>query len=222
MDRGEFKVKPMSRIKERLTLTDLLTRDDVLEGIPTKDTLLAHGVRLFHRHGVHGTSIGRLLSETGKSKSQFYFHFQDKDDFVCHVLELEMTTMLKMKKRFRLDRVEDVVDWFSPYLELASLPGNLGCPVGPVATELSPSKESIRAEAERQFRRWEQKITDDLVLLAAGERFDESFDPRAVARNLACSIQGAFLLGRVFQERDFIVEVRDRFQSELERWRKLS
>ena len=59
----------MGQIKEGLTLTDLLTRDDVLEGISTKDTLMAHGVRLFHRFGVHGTSIGKLLSTTSKSKS---------------------------------------------------------------------------------------------------------------------------------------------------------
>jgi TetR/AcrR family transcriptional repressor of nem operon len=212
----------MSKLKERLTLTDLLTSDDVLEGLSTKDTLLAYGVRLFHRYGAHGTSIGKLLDATKKSKSQFYFHFQDKDDFVCQVLELEMSTMLKMKRRHPLEKVEDVVDWFRPYLELASLPGNLGCPVGPVATELSPSKDSIREEASRQFERWEQKISNDLESLADLEGFDESFKPELVARNLACSIQGAFLLGRVFQERDFIVEVRDSFQRELERWRERS
>ena len=98
----------MSHLKERLTLTDLLTREDVLEGLATKDSLLAHGVRLIHRFGVHGTSIGKLLEAAGKSKSQFYFHFDDKDDFVCRVLELEMTTMLKMKLRFPLEKLEDV------------------------------------------------------------------------------------------------------------------
>lgn len=212
----------MGQIKEGLTLTDLLTRDDVLEGISTKDTLMAHGVRLFHRFGVHGTSIGKLLSTTSKSKSQFYFHFQDKDDFVCQVLKLEMSTMLKMKARYRLDCIEDLTDWFSPYVELASLPGNLGCPVGPVATELSPSKKAIREEARRQFKRWVLKLTDDLILLAARERFDQSFDPEATARRLACSIQGAFLLGRVFQSDELIVEIRDQFQAELERWRETS
>lgn len=209
----------MSKLKERLTLTDLLTSDEVLQGLPTKDTLLAHGVRLFHRFGANGTSIGKLLEVTNKSKSQFYYHFEDKDEFVCRVLELEMTTMLKMKSRHSLESVEELKDWFSPYVELASLPGNLGCPVGPVATELSPSKDSIREEASRQFERWEQKIADDLTVLAEKESFDESFCPKAAARNLACSIQGAFLLGRVFQNGNFIEEVRDNFQRDLERWR---
>lgn len=212
----------MSKLKERLTLTDLLTSEDLLKGLSTRDALLAHGVRLFHRFGVHGTSIGKLLEITNKSKSQFYHNFDDKDEFVCRVLELEMTTMLKMKARYRLDCVEDLTEWFSPYLELASLPGNLGCPVGPVATELSPSKDCVRKEASRQFHRWEQKIADDLTILAAKERFDESFSPEATARNLACSIQGAFLFGRVFQQGNFIVEVRDNFRRELERWRERS
>ena len=62
-----------------------------------------------------------------------------------------MTTMLKMKLRFPLEKLEDVETWFSPYIELGSLPGNLGCPVGPAATEMSPSNEMVRAEARRQL-----------------------------------------------------------------------
>lgn len=208
----------MSELRERFTLTDLLTRDDVLEGRSVRDLLLAHGVRLFHRFGVHGTSIDKILDTTGKSKSQFYRHFKDKDDFVCQVLELEMTTMLKMTERYRLDRLEDLDDWFSPYLELASLPGNLGCPVGPVASELGPSVESVRDMATRQFARWEQKIADDLILLAARQRFDRSFPAETVARTLACSIQGAFLMGRVYQNLDFMLQVKEGFRRELEPW----
>ena len=207
----------MSPLKERLTLTDLLTREDVLEGLATKDSLLAHGVRLIHRFGVHGTSIGKLLEAAGKSKSQFYFHFDDKDDFVCRVLELEMTTMLKMKRRFTLEKLEDVEAWFSPYIELGSLPGNLGCPVGPAATEMSPSNEMVRAEARRQFERWEQKIAEDLAGLAEKEGFGHSYCARTEARNLVCSIQGAFMFGRVFQDRNFIVEVRDNLIRDLKR-----
>ena len=75
----------------------------------------------------------------------------------------------------------------------------------------------IRAEARRQFERWEQKIAEDLAGLADKEGFGNSFCARIEARNLACSIQGAFMFGRVFQDRNFIVEVRDNLIRDLKR-----
>lgn len=194
------------------SLTELLTSERLLENIPTKELLLRQGIRLFHRNGVEGTSLGRLLSITGKSKSQFYSHFKDKDDFVCKVLELEMDTMLRVTARHRLCGFDSFEEWFSPYLELASLPGNLGCPIGPVAHELAPSKPTIREASRRQFERWEASIEASLSRLAEVEKLPSSFDARATARLMCCSIQGAFLLGRVYQDPRFVKEVGAHFR----------
>lgn len=209
----------MQKLQERVSLTELLTRDDILQGLATRDMLLAHGVRLFHRFGVNGTSVGKILEATGKSKSQFYSHFSDKDDFVCKVLELQMGTMIRVGRRYKVEKVEDLVSWFAPYLELASLPENLGCPVGPLASELSPARGSIREEAGKQFHRWQQHIIEMLRGLATCEDFSEDFDPEAIGRNLSYSIQGAFLMGRVFQSHQAIEEVRDNCVQQCLQWR---
>lgn len=193
------------------TLTELLTGERVLQNLPTKDLLLRQGIRLFHEHGVEGTSLGRLLAVTGKSKSQFYSHFKDRDDFICRVLELEMDTMLRVAARHPLTDFASFGEWFSPYVELASLPGNLGCPVGPAANELAPSRPAIRETSRLQFERWEASISASLEVLAQTEKLSSSFEPKAIARLMCCSIQGAFLFGRVYRDPRFVKEVGEHF-----------
>jgi len=202
------------------TLTDLLARDEVLAGLCTKESLLAHGVRLFHRYGAAGTSVDKVLAAAGKSKSQFYSHFSNKDDFICSVLELEMTTMLRVGSRYKVLTVNDVAKWFLPYIDLASLPENLGCPVGPLASELGPSNERVRKMATVQFERWQDYIVEMFTRLAAKERFPAEFDARNIGCNLAYSIQGAFLFCRVFQSSHPIEAVRDNILEQLRQWQQ--
>lgn len=201
--------------KKYYSLTELLTGAEILEKGSTRDKLLRHGIRLFHKHGVDGTSVGRLLQATGKSKSQFYSHFRDKDDFICEVLDVQMSTMLQFIKRQPLERMADLEKWFAPYLELATLPQNLGCPVGPLATEMSPSHEIVRLKAVEQFDRWLDTVEEALKKLAGNEGFSPAFEPRVAARRLCCSIQGAFLFCRVYQDESFMVELREQFRQEL-------
>jgi len=162
------------------------------------------------------------LESTGKSKSQFYSHFKDKDDFICSVLELEMTTLLRIKKRNPLRNLEDYDPWFAPYLELAHLPHNLGCPVGPLATELSPSNEKVRKVGSEQLQRWEQSVADSFHALGCAEGFSEQFSPRALARHFCCAVQGAYLFGRVHRDPSFLEEVGQTLKQELQLFKSRS
>lgn len=200
-------------LRKRLTLTDLLTSDDVFEGAATRDLLLGHGIRLFHRYGVEGTSIGRLLQVSGKSKSQFYSHFSSREDFVCQILERQMETMVRVCGRRALEALEDFPAWFEPYQELARLPGHLGCPTGPLASDMSPSSEIIQAEASRQFKLWEDYVTNCFEGLADRVRLSDSFSARVTAQQFCCSVQGGFLLGRVHQTGDYIRLVGQQFEN---------
>lgn len=204
------------KTRPRLTLTDLLTRTDILEKASTKDTLIAHGIRLFHRHGVVGTSLDQLLKVSHKSKSQFYSHFKNKDDFVCQVVERQMSTMIRVAKRYPLNSLSEFEAWFSPYIELAELPDNLGCPVAPLASEMSPSHDSIQETASLWFTRWQECLTQFLTELGEGENFRPEFQPHLTARLLCCSIQGAFLFARVQQDTSFFTQVREQYRQHLE------
>lgn len=190
------------------SITELLTGDEVLRNADTRALLLAQGIRLFHRYGVDGTSVGRIIKVTGKSKSQFYSHFSSREEFICHILELQMTTMIKVTARTPLERLEDFPLWFAPYEELGHLPGHLGCPTGPLATELSPSCEQVQEAAGKQFNRWENYMSDCLLgLFQSNSSAASAEEARLIGQQLCCSIQGAFLLGRVHQTGKYITQV---------------
>ena len=198
-----------------------MLREDHLAGMSTRDLLLVYGIRMFHKLGVNGTGVGQLLKATKKSKSQFYHYFKDKDDFVCSILRLEMDILLRMPTRRSLDTGEDFGEWFQPYVELGELPDQLGCPVGAIASELSPSHPSIRREAAVQLARWESHLATCLTGLGQNEGFIGGFDPQLMAQRLAGAIQGALLMGRTHQSLRYILAVRQEYQEQLDRLRAL-
>lgn len=215
---GKF-VEMSLQTKTSTTFTDLMMREDHLEGMSTRDLLLVFGIRMFHKLGVNGTGVGQLLKATKKSKSQFYHYFEDKDDFVCAILRLEMDIMIRMAGRYPLGTVEDFEAWFKPYVELGELPEQLGCPVGCIAAELSPSHPSVRKEAAAQLARWENHLTECLDGLARKEGFGSDFDAPRMAQRLAAAIQGALLMGRAHQDTRYILAVGQDFQEALARHR---
>lgn len=196
-----------------------MMREDHLESMSTRDLLLVHGIRMFHKLGVNGTGIGQLLKATRKSKSQFYHYFQDKDDFICNILRLEMDIMIRRAGRRPLEKVEDFREWFKPYVELGELPEQLGCPVGCIASELSPSHPSVRKEAAEQLTRWESHLAGCMEGLARNEQFGPDFDAKTMAQKMAGAVQGALLMGRTHQDSRYILAARDELEETLLRFR---
>lgn len=207
----------MTRVvpEQMRSLTRLLGTDHVADGSPVRATLLLHGIRAFHKFGVEGTSIGRILQASGKSKSQFYSHFDSRVDFICRILELQMSTMLSVCAKEKLDTVKDFSGWFEPYLELAELPGYLGCPTGPLASDLCPSMPEVQEEASRQFRRWEEFVGECFATLALRNSFSPDFDAGKESKRFCCAVQGAFLMGRVHQCSEYVRLVGEQFQLSL-------
>ena len=126
--------------------------------------------------------------------------------------------MLFFMKKKPLSQLGQFEDWFSPYMELARLPSHLGCPVGPLAAELAPSNEPVRMVARHQFERWSAVVEAALLRLAEEESFGPDFQANQLATRLCVSIQGAFLMGRVYQDDRFMLEVREQYKSLLESW----
>lgn len=186
------------------------------------DCLIGHGIRLFHRKGVNGTGLNELLAAAGMGKSQFYHYFENKEDFVCAVLRREMDVFLsRVASNIRtLDHLDDFDQWFEPYLALANLPQNLGCPVGVIASEMSPSSEVVRKVAAESLQRWASAISEAMQGLKQTQPMVDEFDPMKVGHHMACSIQGALLMGRTVQDAAPIRETRDQLRLYLQSFRQ--
>ncbi len=178
------------------------------------DCLVGHGIRLFHRNGVNGTGLNELLEAAQMGKSQFYHYFNNKEDFVCEVVRREMDIFLRRiaPSCRTLKCLDDFDSWFEPYLALARLPGNLGCPVGAIASEMSPSSEKVRLAASESLQRWINAIAEGLMTWQAHESLRGDFCPQRTAQYLASTIQGALLMCRSFRSLDPILQVREQLK----------
>lgn len=178
-----------------------------------KRTLLIwYAVRVFHRQGVHGTGIAEVMQLAGVGKGQFYHYFGSKEQFICEVVRFIMDYFLTRIAPFttRLESMKDFDAWFQPYVEFAELPGCLGCPVGAIASELSPSTPAVRATVALCLQRWVLAMAEGLSVLQQRNGAEGEFQPLEMAEDLAASIQGALLMCRATQDTRFIYQLRER------------
>lgn len=89
-----------------------------------REELVDAAMRVFHRHGFHGTSLDRVLEESGVSRMTLYNHFASKDELIIASLRRRDEIFRNRMKKFvdaradaPLDRVFAIFDyheqWFS-------------------------------------------------------------------------------------------------------------
>ncbi|MBN9420585.1 hypothetical protein ABS71_18715 [bacterium SCN 62-11] len=177
--------------------------------------LILHGIRVFHKKGVNGTGIAEVMELAGVGKGQFYHYFGSKDQFICEVVRYTMDYFLTRVFTAPLRTLADFDEWFQPYMELGELPDFLGCPVGAVACELSPSNPSVRATAALCLQRWIIHIAECLSALQQESGAVGLFQPLEVAEEVASDIQGALLMARAMQSTRYVLLLRERTRARL-------
>lgn len=58
----------------------------VVEETGMRNTIIEKAKSLFIQHGYHGLSMREIAEEVGVSKPALYYHFKDKEDLFCAVL----------------------------------------------------------------------------------------------------------------------------------------
>lgn len=71
-----------------------------------RDELVRKALQVFYQHGFHATGMGRLVAETGISKTSMYKHFRTKEDLILAVLRLRDEEFRNWLTR-RMDQLGD-------------------------------------------------------------------------------------------------------------------
>ncbi|MBS2034856.1 TetR/AcrR family transcriptional regulator [bacterium] len=179
--------------------------------------LILYAIRVFHKKGVNGTGIAEVMELAGVGKGQFYHYFGSKEQFICEVVRFSMDYFLERIAPYtaRLESMNEFDHWFQPYVEFAQLPDSLGCPVGTIASELSPSSPAVRATAALCLQRWVLTLGEGLSVLQQRAGASARFDPLDLAEELAANIQGALLMCRAMQTNRYILQLRQRTRERL-------
>ncbi|MEW6279381.1 MAG: TetR/AcrR family transcriptional regulator [Candidatus Eremiobacterota bacterium] len=195
-------------------------RPPTAKGAAARSKILDAAASLFHRHGVHGTSVDDILDACGAGKSQFYHYFSSKEELVSDVVHLQMRRVLEQISPAleQVERFEDLALWREALVRLVAWTRNLGCPIGIVALEC-PDSDLARKAVQQALSDWAELHGQTLARLKKRGEFTPEFRPGEAARFAGTVLQGAMLLGRAFQDPELVVASLDAYLTYLERFR---
>jgi AcrR family transcriptional regulator len=166
----------------------------------TEQKILDAAADLFHRDGLRGVGMDRVIAESGVAKSTLYAHFPTKDDLVTAYLRRtddSWMQQLRAAARRAGDRPADqLVGLFDALQASFDRHGFFGCPFISAAVEAAAGSQAAAATVAHTERRQEW-LTE--VSQATG-----ADDPVALAQHIGLLIDGALASGRLLQDKAVI------------------
>lgn len=172
----------------------------------SRQKILRESAKLIHIKGFNNTSIQDIVDAASVTKSNFYYHFKSKEELGFAVLAKRMRqfndfiveSALGESELSALARIDNFLD---KILWLASRPeGELGCPFGNLAQEMSAIHEPLRQSLSDFFRTWTERLEE---CIEEGKRAGElraDAPSRQLAEFVVAQIQGAFLLRKTHKD----------------------
>lgn len=172
----------------------------------TKQKILSKAAKLIHSKGFSNTSIQDILDATSVTKSNFYYHFESKEKLAFDILTERI-------QRFRayviepclanpdLSPKERIDNFLDRILTLGlSRHGELGCPFGNLAQEMSTMSEKFREFLSEFFGAWARELERVFDEGKSDGSFSETLPSKQLAEFALAQIQGAFLLRKTHKE----------------------
>jgi TetR/AcrR family transcriptional repressor of nem operon len=175
-----------------------------------KQKILAEASKLIHTKGFNNTSIQDILDAASVTKSNFYYHFDSKERLGLDVLAERISQFntfiiepsLRASDRSavaRLDAFFENIDWLAARPE-----GELGCPFGNLAQEMSAIHEPLRQALSDFFRMCADCLEQCLEGGKKTGEFREDMPSRRLAEFVMAQVQGAFLLRKTHKDADIM------------------
>ena len=162
----------------------------------TRQSILAAAFEEIHRNGFRGTSLERILADTGLTKGALYHHFPNKDALGHAIIDEVLRRQIWAR-------------WIEPMLQdedpIRGLHGTLrelttddvrlvcerGCPLNNLAQEMSPVDAIFREKIQALYRLWRGKIAEALARGQGRGYVREDIDCGKTATFIISSLEGA-------------------------------
>lgn len=172
----------------------------------SKEKILAKAAKLIHTKGFNNTSVQDILDASSVTKSNFYYHFESKEQLGFEVLSRRMQQFHAFVIEPALDDpalnpLERIEVFLDRVLLLGVMPGGeLGCPFGNLAQEMSVIHEPLRQSLSEFFRVGAERMEQCLEEGKQAGLFKEDLPSRQVAEFVLAQIQGSFLLRKTHKD----------------------
>ena len=168
-----------------------------MSATPTRDRLLDASGELFRRQGYTGTGIKAILAEAKAPFGSLYHHFPGgKEELGAEAVRRSGRLYARVVAE-AMDVEGDIADRvLAGFRGAAQTMRESGyedaCPIATVALEASGSSEPIRAACAEVFELWFTGLTATFAQAGVAE-------PRALAIEMLCALEGAFVFCRALR-----------------------
>lgn len=176
----------------------------------SKDKILTAAKELFYRNGYATTSVDDILKQCGVAKSNFYYHFQSKEDLALSVLELRVreyeAVVLHSLKNETLPPTIRLEEFFARFCHThIEEAGSAGCPFGNFAAALptlqtDESCERFRKQLSKLFCEMESSIRQCIAAGIVSGDFRPDVTASEAAVLMVAVLQGLLMLTKTHQD----------------------
>ena len=169
---------------------------------PTRDRLIAEGLKSLILNGFDGIGLNAILQSAGVPKGSFYYFFKSKEEFAGAVLDAYEDHYVKMRNEIfkdascsplrRLRNYFDAVE----RLHLSEAPLG-GCLFGVLSQTAAARSPEFRARLARVFARWEAQLRALLEQAQAIGEVDPSLNTKEAAAFLIDCYEGTLVRMKV-------------------------
>jgi TetR/AcrR family transcriptional repressor of nem operon len=172
----------------------------------SKEKILNTAADLIHTRGFHHTSIQDILQAASVTKSNFYYHFESKEQLAFEVLGERMRQFYAIAigpslENPSLNPAQRIEAFLDNLLAIGcSKFGELGCPFGNLAQEISSIHEPLRESLSMFFGACTEAMEQCFEEGKQAGIFRQELPSRQIADFILAQIQGAFLLRKTHKE----------------------
>ena len=172
----------------------------------TRSRLLEKGGDLVSSRGFNATGVQEITAAAGVPKGSFYNYFDSKEAFAVEVLSEYWDSVVELYGPILTDHRIPPLSRITRYFEgLADFHERhryaVGCLIGNMALEVTPSSEEVRAKLAAIYREWSTSLADCLREAQVRKELARRRDASQLAAALIDTFEGAVMRAKVERSR---------------------
>ena len=171
--------------------------------IDSRQRMLRAAHELFHRQGIHATSVDQILQKSGTGKSQFAHYFKNKDGLVHEVLQ-NIHAWLRGPEapvNYNIRSWQDLDAWLRFFVNAQQRHGcDRACPVATIGNDLNEEQILLRQDVRLIFEWIRGQLTRFFSERRALGEIGDGEDPEALADFCMVTIQGGLLTAKITRD----------------------
>jgi TetR/AcrR family transcriptional repressor of nem operon len=172
----------------------------------TRARLLEKGADLVSRRGFNASGVQDITAAAGVPKGSFYNYFASKEAFGVEILSAYWESIVALYGPILEETETSPVSRIARYFtELADFHARqsyaVGCLIGNMALEVTPSSEEVRAKLAKVYREWSVALVRCLRDAQARGELSRGKDPKQLAAALIDGFEGAVMRAKVERDR---------------------